>query len=135
MAIKTHAFRLGPGTDLKSAIIAVVKDYQIQAGWMISCVGSLTKYNLRFANQGDGSSDEGYFEIISLVGTLSPDGCHLHLAVADRSGSTIGGHLLEGCKVYTTAEIIIGSDEELFFKRETDPDTGWKELSVIKNKN
>jgi hypothetical protein len=34
----------------------------IKAGWISTCVGSLTQYNLRFANQPEGSSDIGHYE-------------------------------------------------------------------------
>jgi predicted DNA-binding protein with PD1-like motif len=66
------------------------------------------------------------------VGTWSTNGSHLHIAVADSTGKTIGGHLLEGCKVYTTAEIVIASSSEYLFTRKEDGSTPWKELQVEK---
>jgi predicted DNA-binding protein with PD1-like motif len=93
-------------------------------------VGSLSDYHLRFANQKAGATASGSFEILSLVGTISTNGCHLHICLANDAGSTIGGHLLAGCIIYTTAEIIIGTSEEFIFHRETDSQTGWKELSI-----
>lgn len=72
----------------------------------------------------------GHFEIVSLVGTLSANGSHLHLAVADSTGRTIGGHLLDGCRVYTAAEIVLGELPALDFRRETDPAFGYLELVV-----
>jgi hypothetical protein len=53
-------------------------------------------------------SPGGKHEIVSLVGTLALDGDHLHIAVSDSTGRTIGGHLMEGSLVYTTAEIAVG---------------------------
>lgn len=79
---------------------------KIKAEWIVACVGSLRKYNIRFANQKAGSTAEGFFKIISLTGTVSINGCHLHICISDSNGKTIGGHLLEvleGCKIYTTA--------------------------------
>jgi len=101
---------------------------------MITCVGSLTHYNIRFANQQTGTSDKGYFEILSLCGTLSVSGAHLHISIADMEGKTIGGHLLDGCTIYTTAEIVIGESKDLIFTRENDDITQWKELQVKSNK-
>ena len=62
----------------------------------------------RSANHGDGTAVAGPLEIVSLVGTLSADGCHLHASVSNGEGRTSGGHLLEGCPIYTTAEVVIG---------------------------
>ena len=42
----------------------------------------------------------------------------------------IGGHLLEGNRVYTTAEIVIGESTGRRFLRKDDGSTGYKELSV-----
>ena len=67
---------------------------------------------------------------MALSGTVSTHGCHLHLAISDGKGDMKGGHLLEGCTVYTTAEIIIGATTELTFTREIDETTGWKELQI-----
>ena len=73
---------------------------------------------------------EGHFEIVSLTGTLGPDGMHIHLSVSDEKGVTTGGHLLEGCLVYTTVELVVGDAVGLIFHREIDPRTTFPELSV-----
>lgn len=126
------AFRLKPGNDLKLAIDSVVKAEKINAGWIVTSVGSLTNYSIRFANQPNGSMGAGHFEIVSLVGTLSTEGSHIHLSIADSTGKTIGGHLLEGCTIYTTAEIVIAKTNEMHFNRVEDGTTPWKELQIEK---
>jgi len=93
-------------------------------------VGSLTDYNIRFANQQEGSRASGHFEIVSLTGTVSVNGSHLHISISDSTGKTIGGHLMEGCKIYTTAEIVIGISSAYEFKREKDDTSPWKELQI-----
>ncbi|HAO47758.1 MAG TPA: DUF296 domain-containing protein [Chitinophagaceae bacterium] len=128
----THAFRLKPGQDLKTEIQKLVNEQQIKAGWISTAVGSLTNYNIRFANQPNGSSNSGHFEILSLAGTVSVNGSHLHISISDSSGKTMGGHLLEGCTIYTTAEIVILSSDEYIFKREKDGTTPWEELQIGK---
>lgn len=70
------------------------------------------------------------FEIVSMEGTLSADGCHVHAAIADRAGQVIGGHLSDGCTVRTTAEIVLAEDLSFDFSRERDEDTGFNELVV-----
>lgn len=46
------------------------------------------------------------------------------------SGTVIGGHLMKGCIIRTTAEITITEAIDLTFKREYDDSTGYDELSV-----
>jgi predicted DNA-binding protein with PD1-like motif len=130
--IKTHAFRLKPGDDLRNEIEAYVKTANIKAGWISTCVGSLTAYNIRFANQPEGSKGTGHFEIVSLVGTLSVTGLHIHISLSDSTGKTTGGHLLDSNIVYTTAEIIIQEDDDFVFTREKDGSTPWEELQIKK---
>lgn len=128
--IKTHPIRLKPGADLKQEIEAYAKTAHIQAGWIASCAGSLIRYNIRFANQPAGSTSEGHFEIVSLSGTVSINGSHIHLSISDSTGKTFGGHLLDGNVVYTTAEIILQEDDRFVFKREKDGSTPWEELQI-----
>ncbi|RMG62136.1 MAG: DNA-binding protein [Bacteroidetes bacterium] len=97
----TYALRLSPGADLRQALEAYAEAQKLQAGVVLTCVGSLTEAHLRLANQPEATRFEGPFEIVSLVGTLSPDGVHLHLSIADSSGRTLGGHLMPGCRIYT----------------------------------
>ena len=128
--VDTYAIRLKPGDDLKNSIQTFASENNINAGWIITCVGSLRRCSLRFANQQLPHIDEGFFEIVALSGTVSTAGCHLHTALSDNAGSVKGGHLLEGCIIYTTAEIIIGATSELVFTRENDGTTEWKELQI-----
>jgi predicted DNA-binding protein with PD1-like motif len=128
--ITAYAFRLKPGQDLKQEIQKIVIQKQIKGGWISSCAGSLTNYNIRFANQPVGSSDSGHFEIVSLTGTVSTNGSHIHISVSDSTGKTIGGHLMDRCFIYTTAEIVILSSDNFIFKREKDGTTAWEELQL-----
>lgn len=128
--MKVFALRLKPGQDLRKEIERFTKERGIKAGFIITTVGSLEKVSLRLADQNNASSFEGKFEIVSLVGTLSQDGVHLHLSLSDSVGRTIGGHLVDGCQIYTTAEIVIGEANGLVFTREADKLTGYKELTI-----
>lgn len=129
--LRAYALRLKPGDDLRQQLNAFVATHHLEAGAVLTCVGSLTDVSLRLANQEEATHYRGHFEIVSLVGTLSATGGgHLHLAVADSTGRTLGGHLLDGCRVYTTAEIVLGALPELQFVREIDPTFGYKELVV-----
>ena len=97
---------------------------------MISAVGSLSVAQLRLAGASEATLIRGDLELLSLSGTLSRDGAHLHIAVANSTGSVIGGHLCPGSLVRTTAELVIGLLPEWRFRRELDPTTGYAELRI-----
>ncbi|HBB33742.1 MAG TPA: DNA-binding protein [Cyanobacteria bacterium UBA8803] len=124
------ALRLNPDEDLKTGLRDFVNQYTIQAGFILTAVGSLKRATLRFASQDDSQVLAERFEIVSLVGTLSIHSLHLHIALSDRNGQTIGGHVLDGCIIYTTAEIVIGVSDDLVFLRTLDQKTGYKELDI-----
>ena len=130
--MRNYTFRLAPGQDLLDSIEAVARDNNIEAGCVLSGVGSLTHLTLRLANQEVHAGYHGFFEIVSLIGTVSIHGSHLHLAVSDEEGRTIGGHLVSGCKIYTTAEIILAVFTDAVYKRELAEDSGYDELVVYK---
>jgi uncharacterized protein len=128
--IRVLALRLGPGQDLRQQLETFVKQKKLRAGFIITAVGSLRSASIRLADQPNAQSFDGKFEIVSLVGTLGQDGVHLHVSISDKEGRTLGGHLVEGCLIYTTAEIVIGDAPGLSFAREQDKDTGYKELRI-----
>lgn len=129
--MKTYAFRLRPHEDLMEEIIAFAKKHHVRAGIILTCVGSLEQVTLRYANTGKASQLQGYFEIVSLVGTFAEhSGQHIHLSVSDGQGTTTGGHMLSGNKVYTTAEVVVGALDDVAFEREHDPTYGYAELAV-----
>jgi predicted DNA-binding protein with PD1-like motif len=128
--MRAIALRLRPGADLKGELLALATRERIRAGWVLTCVGSLSQARLRLAGGTDHATWQGAFEIVALTGTLSQDGGHLHLAVADHRGRTVGGHLAEGCTVRTTAEVVLAADDRLVFVREHYPATGYEELVV-----
>lgn len=128
--MQVHVFRLKPHEDLKVAIVEYAKANSITAGIVLTCVGSLEEYHIRFANEKAGKKQWGYFEIVSLTGTFSTTSSHLHISVSDSKGNTTGGHLLDGNHIYTTAEIAIGALPDLTFQREIDPTYGFSELVV-----
>lgn len=128
--MQTYALRLQPGEDLKAAMNAFAQAHHLEAACIITCVGSLRKAALRFANADQAVVLEGHFEIVSLVGTFSMHGGHYHIAISDEQGRTFGGHLMEGSEVYTTAEIILVSLDDYRFLRTFDPQTGYRELDI-----
>jgi predicted DNA-binding protein with PD1-like motif len=128
--MKVIPLRLPPGADLRRALEAWMGEQPEQAGCVISAIGSLSLAQLRFAGAIEATAIHGDLEILSLSGTLSTDGAHLHVAVADSRGAVIGGHLCAGSLVRTTAELVIGLLPDWRFSRELDPATGYPELRI-----
>jgi uncharacterized protein len=129
-SLRTVAARLTPGEDLRDAIERLAHEHHIEAGCILSAVGSLTVATLRLAGAETFAKFTGPFEIVSLSGTISPSGVHLHLSIAGADGKTVGGHLVHGCLVHTTVEIVVADTGGVRFARVTDATTGYKELNI-----
>ena len=130
--MENYTFRLKSVQDLFDSIESVVQEKQIQAGCVLSGIGSLTHFRVRLADREIPTEYEGHFEIVSLAGLVSIHGSHLHISVSDEDGKTIGGHLVSGCKIYTTAEIVLAKFNDVIYKREFAQDSGYDELVVYK---
>lgn len=128
--MKILALRLLPGDDLRASLEDYTRTHALEAAFVLSAVGSLRSALLRYADADHAQPVPGPLEIVSLVGTLSQTGAHLHIAVADTQGKVSGGHLGVGSLVHTTAEIVIGATDALRFTRAPDPATGYHELVI-----
>ncbi|MDQ0038322.1 putative DNA-binding protein with PD1-like motif [Variovorax boronicumulans] len=126
--MEAHALRLNPGDDLRAALDAALKQRGAEAAFVVSGIGSLRGARIRYAGVESAAVLDGDLEILTLSGTLSPDGAHLHISVSDAVGQVRGGHVAPGCIVRTTAEILIAWLPEWRFAREHDPATGYPEL-------
>jgi predicted DNA-binding protein with PD1-like motif len=122
--------RLVPGQDLRAALEAVVASSQLRAAYVLQGIGSLSVANVRYAGAAQASELRGDFEILTLAGSLSQDGVHLHISISDADGQVIGGHVAAGCIVRTTAEVLIALLPGHRFSREFDAVTGFDELVV-----
>jgi predicted DNA-binding protein with PD1-like motif len=129
-ASRLHVVRLRPGDDLVESLQSLARTGKHKALAIVTCVGSLTKASVRFANASAAAQLDGPFEIVSLVGTLSEQGSHLHACLADNRGQALGGHLKPGCLVYTTVEVVLIEPTDLEFGRAPDPTTGYPELDI-----
>lgn len=133
--MKTLAIRLNPGEDIRRALEALAKKEQITAGLILGAVGSLSKTCLRFAGNETHTELLGKHEILTLSGMISAAGVHLHMSVGNSQGQCIGGHVVNGCEVYTTLELVIGVLSHVTFQREFDQVTGFKELKIIREES
>lgn len=145
-----HVLRLGPGEDLLESIWRYAGVVKLTAASIVTAVGSLSHTNIRYANQENSTSLSGHFEIVSLVGQVDFQNAtrlnefeitgsgHVHISCSDEKGVTIGGHLVSGNIVYTTAEITLLSFDNAIFKRELDDGpqgSGYYELKVFPEHN
>ncbi|HCF30660.1 MAG TPA: DNA-binding protein [Cyanobacteria bacterium UBA11049] len=131
--MKVFALRLKPERDLRRSLKDFAQAQNIKSGFILTAIGSLKQATIRFANCDVSTVLNDKFEILSLNGTVASTGVHLHIAIADKTGKTIGGHLEDGCVIYTTAEIVIGASDEFSFLRTVDEETGYKELEIVDN--
>ena len=120
--------RLSPDMDLRRALEAAVAARLSRAAFVISGIGSLRHARLRLAGVPEPDILDGDLEILTLAGTISQDGSHLHMSVANAEGRVLGGHVAYGCTVRTTAELLALLLPEWSFTRELDPTTGFAEL-------
>lgn len=140
--MRTVTFRLFPGEELLSGLMRRVNALGLQAAWIVTTVGSLTHYEIRYANQPNATPGDGHFEIVSLVGTLTSTGngrpgvanagaWHVHISLGDGTGRTVSGHLEPGNIIYTTAEVVLGYACGFRYYRADDGTTGYDELQIV----
>lgn len=128
--MKEHTFRLVRNEDLLEEINYYVQKHHIEAGVIACGVGCLLKTRIRQADGVTVYEDTNNYEIVSLHGTVGMTGSHIHISLSDNELKTIGGHLMNGCLVNTTAEIIIFELSSVAFRRKYDELTGYKELVI-----
>jgi predicted DNA-binding protein with PD1-like motif len=129
-ALPLSPLRLVPGDDLRVALQQALRDAAVQAAFVIQGMGSLSVAHLRYAGAQNATALHGDLEILTLAGSLSPGGPHLHMSVANAQGKVFGGHVAPGCIVRTTAEVLLALLPEHRFSREIDTRTGFAELVV-----
>lgn len=122
--------RLVPGVDLRRALEDCVRLRGTTAAFVLAGIGSLSRARLRLAGREQPEDLDGNLEILTLSGSVSPAGAHLHMSISDAAGRVIGGHVSHGCVVRTTAEVLLVSLPGCSFAREPDPATGFPELVI-----
>ena len=129
--MKTHVFRLRRGSDLLKALQEYARTRRIAAGTVVSGVGCVTRARVRDASGVAVRELNAPLEIVSLMGTLSAARTHLHIALAREDLTVLGGHLMEGCIVNTTAEVVLLELDGVRFGAEWDGETGYDELAIL----
>ena len=130
--LKTHCIRLRRGEDLMLSIKALCAEKHIRAGVVLSAVGCISQGKVRDASGVTIREISDHCEIVSLNGTVSETRCHLHIALSREDLSTIGGHLVNGCIINTTCELVIAELPGVAYGVEFDEETGYDELIFMK---
>ena len=129
--MKTICKRLHRGDDLKREILRLAEEHHLQAGVLLSATGCLSHLRVRDASGVRIRELHEDVEIVSLMGTVSALRTHLHIACSREDLTTLGGHLMDGCIVNTTCEVVIGILEDWTFGMEEDPETGYDEIVFL----
>ncbi len=125
--------RLPKGSDLLTEIERLAEELNIK-GALITLIGALEKacFGIYVEGKYKKITLNGPLEIVSCLGNIAVFNgkkvAHVHIAVSNTNGEVYGGHLLRGCIVNPTAEIIVIEGEKLELKREVDEETGLKLL-------
>jgi predicted DNA-binding protein with PD1-like motif/glutaredoxin len=98
---------LEAGADLRASLehLAALEGAQ---GFVLSVVGNLSQAAFACPGLDEPTVLQGELEIITLQGTLSPQGVHLHLSFSDPGCQVWGGHLEHGSLVLKGADLLVG---------------------------
>lgn len=118
--------RFFEGEDLIEAISEAAKQYGVNSGFFF-LIGTLKRAVLGYYENGKYLSIEkaGPLEIVSCMGNVSTKEkgeivIHGHIVVSDRDAKTFGGHVLSGCVVDATVELVLVKTGSGVLRREFD---------------
>ena len=109
--MQTLPLKLAPGSDLRLSLEELAQRDGI-SGFVLGVVGNLTKASFQCPGQAEPTVLEGDLEVITLNGTFSPEGVHLHLSLSDGACQVWGGHLEPGTIVQKGVDLLIGVLEQ-----------------------
>lgn len=128
--MQEHILKLLPGEDFIMSVFQYCKKHNIEGAYIGTCVGSFKRVVFRKGYDQTLFTLDGPFEIVSMEGTLSNKGMHIHTAVSDRNFKVYGGHIVSGTIVEHTAELIIIELSEHQLSRSKSNISGFKELQI-----
>ncbi len=128
--------RMEPGEDVLETIETVAAEYGVKSG-QVHLIGAISGAKLGYfnikANEYRDFFVDDDVEVVSCMGNISMlDGkplVHAHMIVADEAGKCYGGHLMRGCKVSATIELVI-TEISTELKRARDERTGLNLLNI-----
>nr|WP_115095296.1 DUF296 domain-containing protein [Synechococcus sp. UW106] len=109
--MRSLPLKLAPGSDLRLSLEELAQRDGI-SGFVLGVVGNLTKASFQCPGQAEPTVLEGDLEVITLNGTFSPEGVHLHLSLSDGACQVWGGHLEPGTIVQKGVDLLVGVLEQ-----------------------
>lgn len=98
---------LEAGSDVRQSLEALARE-RGSTGYVLSVVGNLSTAVFQCPGRSAPTRLRGELEIITLSGTLTPQGVHLHLSFSDGDCRVWGGHLEPGTLVLRGADLLVG---------------------------
>lgn len=132
--MKTICQRLHRGDDLLASIEAIAKEHRLKAAVVLSAVGCVSRARVRDAGGVNCRNISEDCEIVSLTGTVSEVRTHLHIALSREDLTTLGGHLMPGCIINTTCELVLLELPDWQYGKVQDSQTGYDEIEFQQRK-
>ncbi len=105
--METLPLKLSSGSDLRLSL-EKVGIQSSKSGFVIGVVGNLSKACFQCPGRSKPTVLEGNLEIITLNGTVTKNGVHLHLSISDSDCNVWGGHLEPGSVVLKAVDLLVG---------------------------
>lgn len=129
-------FRMIENDDVAEATQRFAEEAGVKAGFFI-IIGALKKAILGCYKDGNYEYIEiqGPIEIASCMGNIAVDekqeiAIHAHMVVSKETGEALGGHLMKGCQVGPTAELVVIEAKEVKLTRVFDARTRLRLLNL-----
>jgi predicted DNA-binding protein with PD1-like motif/glutaredoxin len=106
-ALRSVALHLEPGSDVRRSLEQLAIE-ENASGFVLSVVGNLSQAAFQCPGKAQPTVLSGLLEIITLQGTVGPQGVHLHLSLSDSHCQVWGGHLEPGTLVHSGADLLVG---------------------------
>lgn len=132
--MKTICQRLHRGDDLLASIEAIAKEHRLKAAVVLSAVGCVSRARVRDAGGVNCRNISEDCEIVSLTGTVGEVRTHLHIALSREDLTTLGGHLMPGCIINTTCELVLLELPDWQYGKVQDSQTGYDEIEFQQRK-
>jgi predicted DNA-binding protein with PD1-like motif/glutaredoxin len=105
--MRAKPFHLEAGADLRGSLEAIAQR-ENAVGFVLSVVGNMSQATFACPGADGPTVLQGELEIITIQGTVSPQGVHLHLSFSDGACQVWGGHLEHGSHVLKGADLLVG---------------------------
>lgn len=105
--MRFRAVHLDAGADVRRSLEDLAHRENAQ-GFVLSVVGNMRQATFACPGRSGPTVLSGELEIITLQGTVGPQGVHLHLSFSDGDCQVWGGHLEHGSLILKGADLLLG---------------------------